>query len=213
MGATESVHSFPGIRRRNLTYDKTTTNATPPRPGLNSTTTRGTQLKTPPPAPPSTPATPVAPIPAKPAGPTRPPPMGTPPYVTQTLYASTTSVQPVTPTPPSRYNFHSGNPTPWAVFALFAPASRIFSIDPALAPIRTAQSIVECCFAARVAKQDALLRICKFASAYFQFFQRSVPRSATTGPTALISITSWLLTLHTRGRSVPAAGRYALKVF
>ena len=82
-----------------------------------------------------------------------------------------------------------------------------------LVPIDTAHTVIECCFAAHVSKQAGLVRICKFAAAYHQFAYRFTPRLATAGPNALIAVTTWLLSLHARGRSVPAAGRYALKVF
>ena len=110
--------------------------------------------------------------------------------------------------------FHLGSPTPWSVFALYSHASPIFStIDTTLVPIRTAQSVIECCFAARVSKQAGIVRICKIAAAYRQFAFRATPRLLTTGPNALVDVITWLLSLSARGRSVPAAGRYALKVF
>ena len=93
-------------------------------------------------------------------------------------------------------------------------ASPIFSmIDTSLVPIETAHSVIECCFSSRVSKQNGHLRICKFAAEYRQFFHRSVPRLLTPGPTAMIAVTTWLLSLHTRRQSVPVVGRYALKVF
>ena len=86
-------------------------------------------------------------------------------------------------------------------------------LDTSLVPIETAQSVIECCFAARVSTQRALLGICKFAASYYQFAQRNNPQLVTTGVGALITITTWLLSLHVRGRTVPSAGRYALRVF
>ena len=134
--------------------------------------------------------------------------------MTQTLYASVKPAQQAKSVPPKRYDFNLGSPTPWSVFALFSHASPTFSmIESPLAPMETAHSVIECCFAARVSKQTGLVRICKFAAAYHQFCHRSAPRLPTTGPTALIAVATWLLSLHTRGRSAPAAGRYALRVF
>ena len=202
LNTTVSNHSFAGLRRRALTYAPTTTRPptqSQPKVGQVQQATQSTQA--------ASQATP-------PAGQT--PPVETPTYIAQTLYASVTQKKQATPhaQPPRRYNFHSGSPTPWSVFALFSHASPVFSIiDTSPVPIETAQTVIECCFAARVSKQNGLVRICKFAAAYHQFSHRNSPLLATTGVGALIAVTTWLLSLHARGRSVPAAGRYALRVF
>ena len=227
LNATVSSHSFEGVKRRNLAFAKalpyagnqptrrltqgnvpsqqSTQNDTN-QPNGGSLPTTGTNTTPPfPPTPPVGAPTYVFP-------PT--PPVGTPTYVAETLYACTT-LKKTPPAQPNRiFQYESGKPTPWSVFSLFSSTSPVFAMmDKSLAPKETAHSLIECCFAARCSKQKGLVRICKFAAAYHQFCYRAIPRLVTTGPSAIIAVATWLLSLHARGRTVPAAGRYALKVF
>ena len=214
LNSTVSSHSFAGLQRRSLAFSQPPPHAgkqPPHRPTqVTAPSQHSTQIDTSQTNGGSLPATGIDQTPPFP--PT--PPVGTPTYIAQTLYACA-ATKPILPVQKARiFQFHSGSPTPWSVFSLFSSVSPVFSmLEQSLVPIETAQSVVECCFAARCSTQKGLLRICKFAAAYRQFCSRAVPRVMTTGPSAIIAFTTWLLSLHERGRTVPAAGRYALRVF
>ena len=75
-----------------------------------------------------------------------------------------------------------------------------------------ARSVVESFSPALPSKQGAV-RISKFGAAYRQFPHRYTPRLLETGPNVPRIYYDLASSLYAGGRSVPAAGRYALRVF